>query len=147
MPETPTPNLVNSRPVTIEWGDCDPAGIVFYPRYFAMFDASTAALFDAALGMPKIRWTKHFGIAGIPMVDTRGKFSVPSAYGDQVVIESRVTAFRRSSFDVEHRLLKAGGVLGVEGFETRVWVGRDPGDPSRIKAVPIPAEVIAAFSR
>lgn len=28
---------VNRRRVTIEWGDCDPAGIVFYPRYFAMF--------------------------------------------------------------------------------------------------------------
>ncbi len=40
--------LVNRRAVTIEWGDCDPAGIVFYPRYFAMFDASTAALFAVA---------------------------------------------------------------------------------------------------
>ena len=42
--------LVNRRAVAIEWGDCDPAGIVFYPRYFAMFDASTAALFAHALG-------------------------------------------------------------------------------------------------
>ena len=49
------------------------------------------------------------------MVDTGAKFLVPSAYGDEVVIESRVTAFRRSSFDVAHRLLKADGALGVEG--------------------------------
>ena len=40
--------LVNHRNVTIQWGDCDPAGIVFYPRYFEMFDASTAALFARA---------------------------------------------------------------------------------------------------
>ncbi|SFK45182.1 MULTISPECIES: acyl-CoA thioesterase [Falsiroseomonas] len=138
-------SLVNRRPVTIEWGDCDPAGIVFYPRYFAIFDACTAALFQAALGMPKIQWTEKFGIVGIPMVDTRGKFSVPSAYGDEVVVESRITAFRRSSFDVEHRLLKADGALGVEGFETRVWVARDPNNPKGIKAAPIPAEVVAAF--
>jgi 4-hydroxybenzoyl-CoA thioesterase len=138
-------SLVNRRPVTIEWGDCDPAGIVFYPRYFAIFDACTAALFQAALGMPKIAWTEKFGIVGIPMVDTRGKFSVPSAYGDEVVVESRITAFRRSSFDVEHRLLKADGALGVEGFETRVWVARDPNNPKGIKAAPIPAEVVAAF--
>ena len=39
--------LVNRRTVRIEWGDCDPAGIVFYPRYFAMFDASTSFLFEA----------------------------------------------------------------------------------------------------
>jgi 4-hydroxybenzoyl-CoA thioesterase len=138
------PERLHRRAVTIEWGDCDPAGIVFYPRFFAMFDASTAALFAAALGMPKIAWVKQFGIVGIPMVDTRARFLVPSAYGDDVVIESRVTAFRRSAFDVEHRLLKADGALGVEGFETRVWTGRDP-ESGRIRAVPIPPEVIAAF--
>jgi 4-hydroxybenzoyl-CoA thioesterase len=141
------PSFVHRRAVTIEWGDCDPAGIVFYPRYFAIFDACTAALFDAALGMKKIAWTAKFGILGIPMVDTRAKFAVPSAYGDEVVVESRVTAFRRSSFDVEHRLLKADGALGVEGFETRVWTARDKDDPKRIRSAPIPEEVIAAFAR
>jgi 4-hydroxybenzoyl-CoA thioesterase len=146
MSETPAPSLTHRRALTIEWGDCDPAGIVFYPRYFAMFDASTAALFAAALGMPKIAWTKRFGILGIPMVDTRASFSIPSAYGDEVVIESRVTAFRRSSFDIHHRLLKPDGALGVEGFETRVWTARDPADPARIRATPIPAEVVAAFA-
>jgi 4-hydroxybenzoyl-CoA thioesterase len=128
--------------VTIEWGDCDPAGIVFYPRYFAMFDASTAALFQAALGMPKIAWTTKYGVLGFPMVDTRAKFSVPSAYGDEVMIESRIAAFRRSSFDVEHRLLKADGAVGVEGFETRVWTVKENG---RIRSAPIPQEVIDAF--
>jgi 4-hydroxybenzoyl-CoA thioesterase len=145
MADAPAPTRIHRRAVTIEWGDCDPAGIVFYPRYFAMFDASTAALFDAALGMPKIRWTKHFGILGIPMVDTGAKFHVPSAYGDQVVIESCVTAFRRSSFDVAHRLVKADGALGVEGRETRVWTARDP-ESGRICSAAIPLEVIAAFA-
>lgn len=139
----PEPMLVHRRRVTIEWGDCDPAGIVFYPRYFAMFDAATAALFQAALGMPKIRWTQRFGMLGIPMVDTRATFHLPSVYGDEVVIESRVTAFRRSSFDVGHRLLK-DGVLAVECAETRVWTAREP-ETGRIRAVAIPPEVIAAF--
>jgi 4-hydroxybenzoyl-CoA thioesterase len=143
--EPAAPALVHRRQVTIEWGDCDPAGIVFYPRYFAMFDASTAALFDHALGMPKIRWTAKFGILGIPMVDTRAKFSIPSAYGDVVTIESRVTAFRRASFDIHHRLIRPDGATGVEGFETRVWTARDPEDPKRIRSSPIPPEVVAAF--
>ena len=43
--------LTNTRQRTIEWGDCDPAGIVFNPRYFEWFDAATAALFARALGM------------------------------------------------------------------------------------------------
>ncbi len=141
----PEPTLIHTRAVTIEWGDCDPAGIVFYPRYFAMFDASTAALFQAALGMPKIRWTKHYNMLGIPMVDTRAKFHIPSAYGDEVTIESRVTEFRRSSFDVAHRLLK-GAALAVEATETRVWTARDA-ESGRIRASAIPAEVVAAFAR
>jgi len=142
----PEPTLVHRRAVTIEWGDCDPAGIVFYPRYFAMFDASTAALFAAALGEPKSAWVRRFGILGIPMVDTRAKFSVPSAYGDEVVIESRITAFRRSSFDVQHRLLRPDGTVGVEGFETRVWTVRDKAT-GRIGSAAIPESVVAAFAR
>ena len=40
--------LINRRTIRIEWGDCDPAGIVFYPRYFEWFDACAAALFEDA---------------------------------------------------------------------------------------------------
>ena len=136
--------LVNTQGIEIEWGDCDPAGIVFYPRYFAYFDACTAALFHRALGQRRYEWQAAHDIVGIPMVDTRARFLVPSRYGDLVVVESSVTAFRRSSFDVQHRLLKAGE-LAVEAWETRVWTGRHPDDPARIQAVPIPKTVIDAF--
>jgi 4-hydroxybenzoyl-CoA thioesterase len=40
--------FVNRRDVQIQWGDCDPANIVYYPRYFEMFDDSTSILFEAA---------------------------------------------------------------------------------------------------
>jgi 4-hydroxybenzoyl-CoA thioesterase len=137
--------LTHTRKLTIEWGDCDPAGIVFYPRYFAMFDASTAALFAHALGMRKAQMLETYGIAGIPMVDTRARFIAPASFGDAVEIESTVIAFKRSSFDVHHRLTRDGALL-VEGFETRVWVARDPEDAKRIKAQAIPQEVIARFT-
>jgi 4-hydroxybenzoyl-CoA thioesterase len=136
--------LTNARTVRIEWGDCDPAGIVFYPRFFAMFDASTTALFERALGMTKYEFIERYGIVGYPMVDTRARFIVPAKFSDDVVIESTVKEFRRSSFDVEHRLTN-GGALAVEGFETRVWAARDPSDPARIKSAAIPEEVIARF--
>jgi 4-hydroxybenzoyl-CoA thioesterase len=135
--------LTSTREIQIEWGDCDPAGIVFYPRYFAWFDACTAGHFAHA-GLPKFQMLKTYGIVGIPMVDTRAKFILPSKFGDVVTVETRITAFRRSSFDVEHRLLKSGA-LAIEAGETRVWVARHPDDPDRIKARPIPEEVIARF--
>ncbi|MDO9306915.1 MAG: thioesterase family protein [Mesorhizobium sp.] len=136
--------LVNSREVEIEWGDCDAAGIVFYPRYFAMFDASTAYLLEKAIGMKKIAWTKHFGIVGIPMVDTGAKFIIPSRYGDVIRIETQATEIRRSSFDIQHRVYK-GEALAIEARETRVWAGKDPDNAERIKGYAIPDEVITAL--
>jgi 4-hydroxybenzoyl-CoA thioesterase len=136
--------LVNKRTVRITWGDCDPAGIVYYPRYFEMFDESTVALFERALGMTKYQSQKEFDFAGYPMVDTRAKFSIPNRYGDDVEIESTVAEFRRSSFDIQHKMLK-NGALSIECSETRVWVGRDPADASKIKAIPIPQAVIDKF--
>jgi len=138
--------FTNTRQRTIEWGDCDPAGIGFNPRYFVWFDAATAALFARALRMPKAELVKPYGIIGIPLVDTRATFRVPCAFGDDVQIESTVTEFRRSSFDVRHRLLREDGTLAVEGFETRVWVGRDPDRPGGIKAQAIPEDVTARFA-
>lgn len=137
--------LTNTRRLAIEWGDCDPAGIVFYPRYFAMFDASTAALFQRALGMTKKAMLRRYDAVGFPMVDTRATFRAPCAFGDEVRIESEVSEFRRASFDVRHRLLRDDGALAVEGFETRVWVGRHPDKPDGIKAQPIPEDLIARF--
>jgi 4-hydroxybenzoyl-CoA thioesterase len=137
--------LTNRRDVRIVWGDCDPAGIVFYPRYFEMFDTSTTALFERALGMTKFQFVKAYNSVGYPMVDTRARFLLPTRYGDDVVIETTVTEIRRSSFDIRHRLMK-DGELAVEGFETRVWVERDPADPDKIKAKPLPPDMVAKLS-
>ncbi len=134
----------NTRILRIEWGDCDPAGIVFYPRYFAFFDASTALLFEHVLAVRKAEMIAKYGFVGFPMVDTRARFVTPCSFGDDVTIESELAEFRRSSFDVRHHVLK-DGALAVEGFETRVWVGRHPDDPHRIKSQPIPAEVVQRF--
>ena len=136
--------LTNIRNVRIEWCDCDPAGIIFYPRYFEMFDTSTTVLIERALGMNKIDYLKAYAFAGHPLVETRARFRVPTRFGDEVAIETALVECGRSSFKVEHRLTKAGA-LAVEGFETRVWVVRPTDDPSRIRSQPIPPEVLACF--
>ena len=82
--------LTYTRNARIEWGDCDPAGIVFFPRYFAMFDSCTTALFSQALGMSKYQFTRHYDFQGYPMVDTRARFLKPTKFGDDVVIETTV---------------------------------------------------------
>ena len=134
--------FVNRREVTIEWGDCDPAGIVFFPNYLKYFDAATNTLFLSALGLNKYEMIRKYGITGIPLVDVGARFIIPSVFGEVVTIESTVAEIKRSSFRMQHRLLR-GDALAVEGFETRVWTGRDPDNPDKLKSRPIPDEVIA----
>jgi 4-hydroxybenzoyl-CoA thioesterase len=133
------------RTVRIEWGDCDPAGIVFYPRYFAMFDHSTVLLIERALGMKKQALYRHYGFGGYPSVEARARFHLPTRYGDDVEIETAIAKVGRSSFSLEHRLT-LDGALAVEGFETRVWVTRDPERSGGFRAAPMPDDVIARFT-
>src|SRR5256885_13327641 len=80
------------------------------------------------------------------MVDTRAKFHIASTHGDWIGIESRIESFKRSSFEVTHKLFK-GEALAIEAFEPRVLVGRHPDAPARLKSAPVPVEIIARFMR
>ncbi len=131
--------IIARRERRVEWGDCDPARIVFNPRFFEWFDAQTAAIFELA-GLPKRDLMQRPDFAGFPLVETQAKFLSPSRFGDLVIIELTIVAIRRSSFDVQHHLFN-DGELAVDGFETRVWIARDPADPAQIKSLPIPADV------
>src|SRR5579864_5352545 len=110
--------FTNTRTSRIEWGDCDPAGIIFYARYFDIFDISTTMLLERALGMSKIAYLKAYDFLGHPLVETRARFLKPTRFGDEVAVETAVTACGRASFKVEHRVMK-DGALAAEGFETR----------------------------
>jgi len=138
MINPPFKNLIRLQ---IEWGDCDPAGIVFYPNYFRMFNAATDALFAAAGFEPAIAFTR-FGIIGYPMIDTSAAFSSPNRFGDSITILSFIARWGRSSFDVRHQLSNAAGE-SVQSSEKRVWATVD--EAGRLQALPVPDEVRAAF--
>ncbi len=137
-------SFVYRRQLTIAWGHCDPAGIVFNPRFFEMFDASTWMLFETALGVKQEALASTYGIIGIALVDARANFMKPAKFGDVIEIASRVKEFRRSSFEVEH-LISIAGEIAAEGGETRVWAVRNKTDPDKITTAAIPPEVIAKF--
>jgi len=136
--------LVNRRQLTIEWGYCDPANMVFNARYFEFADWSTALLFQAALGMTKPEKKAKYD-AEIPLVDVRASFIKPLMLADVVEIASSIEGFNRSSFSVLHQFFK-GGELVAEVKEIRVWVEIDPLDPSKLTSIPVPTEVIERFN-
>jgi 4-hydroxybenzoyl-CoA thioesterase len=136
--------FINRVRIRVEFGDCDPAQIVFFANYFRWFDQCTTALFRAA-GLPLRELFKAHGIVGIPLVAAQARYIIPSAYGDELVAESCVTEWRKSSFVISHKFLR-NGKLAADGSETHVWAAAHPTDPHRMKSVPLPAEVIRKLS-
>jgi 4-hydroxybenzoyl-CoA thioesterase len=96
-----------------------------HARFFDFFDCSAWLMFGAALGVPAHELSKTYDIVGIPLVDARAKFIAPAKFGDVADMESRIVEFRRSSFEVAHRMF-IGETLAVEGLEKRVWAARHP---------------------
>jgi 4-hydroxybenzoyl-CoA thioesterase len=137
--------VINKRTIQIEWGDCDPLGIVYFPRYFEFFDACTNALFES-VGLRKHEMLEKYAIGGIPLVEARARYFAPSSFGEAVIVESNISEWGKSSFSVHHRLFK-GDLLAVEGFEKRVWVVRATGEGKKIQSQAIPREVVERFQR
>jgi 4-hydroxybenzoyl-CoA thioesterase len=136
--------FVNRIQIRVEFGDCDPADIVFYPNYFRWFNQCTVALFHAA-GLPVRPLFKLHGILGIPLVEARARFVTPSTHGDELVAESCVIEWRDSSFVINHKFLR-DEVLVIEGWETRVWAAAHPTKAHRMKSIPLPRDVIRRLS-
>ena len=135
----------NRIPLRIEWGQCDPAGIVYNPRFFEWFDIGAWTLVQAALGVPRNELSTRFGIIGLPLVEAGANFKAVLTFGDNAALVSTIMDLGRSSLSVQHHIYK-GDTLAADGLEKRVWAGPHPDDPSRMRAVPLPDDVRARLS-
>jgi 4-hydroxybenzoyl-CoA thioesterase len=125
--------------VRVRWSDADPAGIVFYPRFFEWFDLGTEALF-ASVGLPWAACFPSYDVVGVPIVESSSRFVAPVRYGDVVTVQSAVVWVREKVFRIEHEI-RVADQLCASGFEVRAWVGRPATPAERLRARPIPAEV------
>lgn len=125
--------------VQVEFGDCDPAGIVYFPNFFRWVDAAGRRFFIAC-GLPSWLETEAtLGIIGTPIVSTETRFLSPASYGDELDIETTIAEWRGRSFVFRHVIRRADDVL-VEVKEVRVFARRIEGQRHRIQAVPVPPE-------
>jgi 4-hydroxybenzoyl-CoA thioesterase len=131
--------LTSRYELMVEWGDCDPAGIVYYPAYFRWCDQATFRLFLKA-GVARDDISSGQWKEGTPLVAAECSFRRASQTGEKLLVESHVSKFGRSSFTISHVFRNASGEIAAEGKETRIWARKD-GDARSLKAVPIPAEI------
>ncbi|MEK9720480.1 MAG: acyl-CoA thioesterase [Quisquiliibacterium sp.] len=125
--------------VHVEFGDCDPAGIVWFPNFFRWVDAASRHFFRACGVPPWAQTAKTHGIIGTPLVDTRASFLRTASYDDDIEVHSSITAWGNKSFEQTHRVMR-GDLLLAEIVEKRVFASRHPSDPRQISAVPAPPE-------
>ena len=106
---------------------CDPAGIVFYPRYFEMLNDTMEAWFGARLGWP---WPSLHGPDGVavPTVAVEVHFTAPSRHGDALVFTLRVTKVGRTSVGLSI-VATCGDEVRLRAAQTIVCISKETGRP------------------
>jgi 4-hydroxybenzoyl-CoA thioesterase len=127
----------------LAWGDCDPAGIVYYPTYYRWMDAASWALLEKA-GYPAQRIRAEH--VTMPLVHADCDFLASPTFGDLIEVRSQVTRWGRSSFSIGHEfVLASAGTVLAKGTESRVWCRYEGGPGSPLRAIPLPDEIRAAL--
>ena len=130
--------------IQVRWSEADPAGIAFYPRFFEWFDLGCAALFES-LDLPWPVLFPRYAIVGVPIVECGSRFSSPVRYGDTMRVTSTIAWVRAKTFRVEHEVVVVDRHC-ARGFEIRAWVARPTAPGERLRAQPIPPEVVAKLA-
>ncbi len=128
----------------IMWGDLDPLGIVFYPRYYEWIDAAGHVFFDGInlnLGTLMEKRNIQFGL-----VETGCRYRAPGRYYDEITIVTELKGLKKKTLELSHHIIRAeDNTLLVEGFEKRICL--DVSDPGNFRATPIPPDIYALLEQ
>jgi 4-hydroxybenzoyl-CoA thioesterase len=126
--------------VDVQFGDCDPAGIVFFPNFARWMDAASLSFFMQC-GLPPWReLVKTRGIVGTPVLEVSTRFLVAATYGQTLSIATQVQEWRAKVFVQTHRVTR-GDELICEGREVRAFVQRDVDNLDRLRAMAVPDDI------
>ncbi|TMH13261.1 MAG: acyl-CoA thioesterase [Betaproteobacteria bacterium] len=136
---------ITTHSVTVQFGDCDPAGIVFFPNFSRWMDAASLSFFMQCGVPPWRELVKTRGIVGTPLLEIHTKFFKPVTYGETIHITTQVIEWRAKVFVQVHRVTR-GDDLICEGREVRAFVKRDADNPDRLRAIAVPEDIRALCS-
>jgi 4-hydroxybenzoyl-CoA thioesterase len=140
MPRTTT------HSVYVTFGDCDPAGIVFFPNFLRWMDTASLSFFMQCGVPPWRELEKTRGIVGTPLLEINTKFVKSATYGETLTVATHVEEWRAKVVVQMHRVTRAradgtGDDLICEGREVRAFVKRDADDRDRLRAIPVPEDI------
>ncbi|MCK9258958.1 MAG: thioesterase family protein [Azoarcus sp.] len=121
------------RTKRIRFSHCDPAGIVFYPRYVELFNEVVEDWFADAIGVDFHTLHEDMRL-GIPMVKLDVEYLAPSRYGDVLRFRLQVMSIGNASLQLEIGAY-AGDQLRVRGHLKVVLASME-----NLRPVPITAD-------
>ena len=121
-------------PQKVLFKHCDPAGIVFFPRYFEMMNDCVEAFFDE-IGLP---FDEMHTWGGVPTVKIGSEFKAASRHGDLLDLTLSITKLGGASMDLSIRTT-CQDELRMTYEATLVMINKE------MKPLPWPAELRATL--
>jgi 4-hydroxybenzoyl-CoA thioesterase len=131
---------VYRKDIVVRFTDCDPAGMVFYPRYLEMFNDLVESWFREELNF-SFNEMHTRRVWGLPTVHLEVDFVAPSIFGEVLSATLIVRSLGTSSISLDISLYCRDGVARVRGKVVLVLIDRSVG-----RAIPIPEEVRARIA-
>lgn len=109
----------------VRFSHCDPAGIVFYPQYFIMFNGLVEDWFNQGLGVNYARTITEHRL-GFPIVKLECDFIAPSKIGEIITLGLKLERLGKSSMEItvvcsykQEERLRARFVLVTMNLDTQ----------------------------
>ena len=129
----------------LNWSECDPGGIIFFPHYARwMVDGLNEMFLGLGIDPNGLRGTNLRG--GLPVLGLAMKFLSAPALHETVTHQITVTRIGGSSIAFQHRFLR-GDELLMEADETRVWAEHPLDDARALRARQVPYELRALLEQ
>nr|WP_091998093.1 thioesterase family protein [Paraburkholderia lycopersici] len=109
----------------IRFSECDPAGIVFYPQYFVLFNDLVESWFDELLPGEGYHGVIGARRTGMPTVRLEVDFKAVSKMGDEVWLSLDVERLGAASLTLAWACTGVDGVLRMAARQTIVTTSLD----------------------
>lgn len=103
----------------VRFGECDPAGVVYYPVFFNWFHELMERWFEEALDVPYSQCLKKYGF---PAKETGSEFFRPCALGEELQLELFLSHMGKRSIRIEIEIFSKD-VLKAKGHVVCVCIG------------------------
>ncbi len=129
--------------LTVRFGECDPAGVVYYPRFFDWFHRAMEGWFGEGLGQPYHQVLREYGF---PAAHAEADYLLPCRMGEELVVELAVTELGRASVGLGFKVRGPDEVVRAIGRVVVVVVTMAPGRDEHFGLQPLPDTLRTAMS-